>query len=213
MLTKIVLESESGSRTATYVYDGNKMKIINNETFIHQFFYSGNLVAKVESYNDGQLMSVFTFDYDSSGKLVQYKLDSTDLSRAWRDTYIYNNDNTISVNHFEAFDGGPETLEEQKVFLDSEGEIIRIERYNATGTAVSLYSYDAKNNPFRNVLGFDKLLNIFSLGIKHNIVTTLITDFDGSTISSAEKTITYNAQDYPATMQYEGSTSIEHYYY
>ena len=213
LLRKIVLESESGTRTTTYVYNGNKMNTISFGTYFNQFFYTGNAVTKVESYNNGQLMSVFTFDYDSSGKLVQSYLDSPGLELAWRDAYVYNNDNTISVNHYVSFEGGPETLQEQKLYLDSEGEIIRIERYDDLGTSVSLYTYDAKNNPFRNVMGFDKLLNVISLGIKHNTVTTLETDFDGSTISSSEKTIMYNAQDFPVTMQFEGDTSIERYYY
>ncbi|MBL0014269.1 MAG: hypothetical protein IPP30_11390 [Flavobacterium sp.] len=213
LLTKIVLESESGTRTTTYVYNGNKMNTISNGSTVSYFYYSGNLVSNIESFYNNQLMSVFTFDYNNAGKLVQSKLESFSNDLVIRDTFIYNDDNTISVNEYGTFEGGPETLQTQKYFLDSEGEIIRIEKNDGSGTAVSLYTYDTKNNPFKNVLGFDKLFNIMSLGIKHNTVTTLETDFDGSTISSTEKKIIYNAQDYPVTMQYEGASSIEHYYY
>lgn len=213
LLTKIVLESETGNRTTTYVYDGNKMNTISNGSTVSHFYYSGNLVTNVESFYNNQLISLFTFDYNNAGKLVQSTLESFSNDLVIRDTFIYNDDNTISVNEYGTFEGGPETLQTQKYFLDSEGEIIRIEKYDTSGTAVSLYTYDSKNNPFKNVIGFDKLFNIMSLGIKHNTVTTLETDFEGSTISNTSKTIVYNAQDFPKTMQFEGDTNVEHYYY
>ncbi len=213
LLKKIIRENENGITTInTYVYEGRKITTSSFSTYLQKFYYSGNLVTKVESYNSGQLMSVFTFEYNSSEKLVQYKLVSPDIGRSERDTYVYNNDNTISVNHYTAIDDDNETLQTQKYFTDSSGEIIKIERYSANSTATTLYTYDTKNNPFKNVIGFDKLLNIVGQGIKHNTLTTHETAFDG-VINQNEKVITYNTQDYPLNMQFEGSNTIEHYYY
>jgi hypothetical protein len=212
LLQKIVRESESGDVTTTYVYEGNKMKTNSFSTYVNKFYYTGNLVTKVDSYNNNQLMSVFTFEYDGSQKLIQSTISSPDIQYAERNTYEDNDDNTIAVNHYRTIDGGTEILQSQKYFTDTDGEIIRIEKYDTSGTAISLYTYDTKNNPYKNVIGFDKLLNIFTLGVMHNTLTTHETGFDG-TVYHTEKTITYNAQDYPVTMQYEGSSSIEHYYY
>jgi hypothetical protein len=213
LLQKIIRQNENGTTTTmTYVYNGKKMLTFGDGTISYKVFYNGNLVTKIESYNLNNLMSIFYFTYDSSEKLVQYKLDSPNLLRVWRNTYVYNNDNTISVSQYDAFDGGTETLQTQKYFLDSEGEIIRIEKYNGTNTAITLYTYDTKNNPFRNVVGFDKLLNIIGQGIWRNTITTDEIDFDG-TSSRSERIMTYNAQDFLLTSQFEGSSTIESYYY
>jgi hypothetical protein len=213
LLKKIIHENENGSTTiTTYVYDGKKMKTVSNGTYVSKFYYSGNLVTKVEGYINNLLASVFTFEYDTSEKLVQYKLVSSDISRSDRYTYVYNNDNTISVNHYTAIDDDNETLRTEKYFLGIDSEIIKIERYYSNGTSTTLYTYDSKNNPFRNVIGLDKLLNILSEGIKHNTLTKNETAFDSADILT-ERVIIYNAQDYPLTVQLEGSNDAEQYYY
>jgi len=144
-------------------------------------------------------------------KIVQSIKTSPDIDLVERDTLEYNNDNTISVNHYSAFEGGLETLQARKYFLDADGEIIKIEKYNSSDTATTFYTYDTKCNPYKDVIGFDKLLNYVSHGIRHNRLITHETNFDGSVIL-LEKTITYNAQDYPITVLYTGG-DVEHYYY
>lgn len=213
LLTKIIRESANGSTNiSTYTYDGRKMITSALTYSSSKLYYSGNLITKIESRdNNDHLMSVFTFEYNASEKLMQHRLVSPDIEVDHRTTYVYNDDNTISVNFYRTFDG-TETLQLQKYFLDAEGEIIKIEKYGTTGTEINLYTYDTKNNPFRNVAGFDKLLNLVSLGMKHNILSTHQTAIDG-TITHYEKNITYNDSGYPLTMQQVGSSAVERYYY
>ena len=67
-------------------------------------------------------------------------------------------------------------------------------------TANRVYTYDTKNNPFKNITGGDKInfINIEAIGVSRNILTDTYT----STFTNTElftTTYTYNSLDFPLT--------------
>jgi hypothetical protein len=77
------------------------------------------------------------------------------------------------------------------------------------------YQYDDKNNPFKNMVGFDKIAfaNGTASGINHNM-TLLTENFGGSTINTTT-TFTYNTANYPVTSSedYDGEITTSEYFY
>jgi hypothetical protein len=109
--------------------------------------------------------------------------------------YSYNSNGTISVREFSG-NATTQTEEGQasEYFLTNSGEIDHIETQEASGTVITRsYTYDAKNNPFKNVLGFDKFF-FSDTGFRHNVTSIMTANVQAYDVTS---TFTYNANDYP----------------
>jgi hypothetical protein len=60
--------------TVDYTYDGNKLvQGVYNDGFMEKFYYTGDLITKVEYLFEGEVEDRELFTYDAQGRLIEYK--------------------------------------------------------------------------------------------------------------------------------------------
>jgi len=132
----------------TYKYDGNK---IVSKTWdggaITYYTYTGDLITKIETkVANNMLGSSYEYTYLNGkvAKVVEKENGETD-SR----TYTYNANGTVS--YIRTRTGSQNTT---GLLTFENGNLVK----NEEGTSIYIFGYDTKNNPFKNVLGFNLLL-------------------------------------------------------
>ena len=190
-----------GNFTIDYVYNGNKIeKTMINDQILRKYYYTGNLISKVEDYIDNQLRVISTFTYNNNQLISHLIIDYPDPADPFEPIYAqktdftHNSNNTIS---YEIYSGTP--TEQSKL---------------QTNGTITNYTYDNKNSPFKNVLGVDKIIPYpFTQcdfdSKKHNLISK--NSSDGSSWSLNYQ---YNNQDYPISSVYDNtSVSPRQYFY
>lgn len=216
LVKKTIQEFTNGSPSITtfYHYNGAKLSTVTSDDFLYKYFYSGNLIIKEEIYHTNNLAYVLDFDYDQQNRLIQYKREAIGPGQIFRNVYHYNPDNTIFLDQYFIYEtGSEEELTHAKYYMSSTGEIEKIENYNGTVTETATFTYDSKNNPFKNTVGLDKLL--FPGGFYSNIISEVYSNYPPG-VSNVTFEFTYNSDNYPVTMERTIGTnhdaSIQYFY-
>lgn len=201
-----------------YFYNGNKIVYsIDSEGLRMNIFYDGDLIAREEWFQGTTMVEKIFYTYDNS-KLVTYQVLNLVDNIGQKITYDHNANGTIS---FTEFSGDLTTQDE----IESTGTIsntklvrnminpITLEQQVFTST----FTFDAKNNPFKNIVGYDKIYfadSEESLNYLNNITTnTKQIDAEPSTLY---ETLIYtygtgNTADYPTIIIYNDGTGTELY--
>lgn len=110
----------------------------------------------------------------------------------------------------------PNTKEEittrSGVLTYENGNIIKEDQTAGTMKSTRTYSYDQKNNPFKDIQGFDLLLNEISLYGNNNSINTSVSSPQSLESANYLTTIIYNEKDYPLkyTSFTNGGKSVEY---
>ena len=158
-----------GNIVNTYTYDGNKIlkSVYQNFTTSSTttYTYTGDFITRKSSssnsytdfiYENGKLKSALTYGPSpQNGQLVI----------VLKTLFTYNPNGTISKQTFNVdANAGIEYLDTNgtQTFTLSNGNIIKqviqSDTNSSTSTATYTYEYDLKNNPFKNVLGYNELI-------------------------------------------------------
>ncbi len=193
---------------ATYNYSGSKLLTIvrGNGNQIDTFTYDGDLITKIETLNDGNLISKSEFEYDATDKLIHYYRIHYEAVYGQDDSvtidYTHNANATISYIKNETLSIGSvvnSATTISGVIQTNNGMITSIQRGNATQGNQENYTYDTKNSPFKNITGFDKLIfednNLLFYPAFNNIIGKQYTS--GSYIEQTNYSYEYNADNYP----------------
>lgn len=138
--------------TSTYMYNGNKIVLESNDGgFVANYTYTGNMITKIEEKVNNQFQSSREFTY-VDGK-VATKVWKRNYGGTTSYAYSYNSNGTVSYKRTQP------TGTNTGVLTIANGNIVKNEVFN-NGTLLNTYTYgyDTKNNPFKNVLGFNLLL-------------------------------------------------------
>lgn len=215
-MKKSVSTSSTGNvRTTDYVYDGNKIVSATTNSLKINYFYTNDLISKIEFRYNQIVSNTLLLTYDNSQKLIE-KTATSDSQQVVKEIFQYNTDGTISSTATVTSQDSDSIVENSKYFLGSSGEIVTREVYNSAGTQITTYSYDTKNNLFKNVLNMNKLLqfdsNVFNC-------TGYQASRNGVVSNSSTSQFTYNSNDFPVTntsTTINGSTTssftIQHFY-
>ncbi|MEX0596332.1 MAG: hypothetical protein WD512_07510, partial [Candidatus Paceibacterota bacterium] len=196
-----------GSQPYHYNYNGNKLNYValgstDGSLGKIQFTYSGDLITKWEYYELNQPTGYGeTFSY-ANNKLVQKKIYSDGLVLEVTYDYVYNSDGTVNETETDA--NNPLVI--TKYYFDSNGNIIK----SVEGSTETIYEYDNKNLPYKNITGFNKIVPFSEASGQNN--ATKIIGGNNITIINYE----YNSQNYPISKESinsEGDTEIENYFY
>lgn len=174
----------------SYSYDGNKLLNITDDEsgeFVNYTYNEDNLISAV--YPSGG--DVAEFEYDNQGRISVYTYTDVDDHSPGQPevdvaNFAYNQDGSV----VQTWQGGV-GQSGSPFFFDQNGNITTAMEEN--------YTYDNKNNPFKNILGHSFFVNfwyqtIYSLGagINNNMIT-----------AGNENNIffyTYDDDDYPITI-------------
>lgn len=158
------------SSTTNISYEGSKIWSISDEKSKTYYEYEGNHIAKETSYIGDAVKETKYYDYENDLlKTVIVKSENKETKYI----YNYNSDGTITK---ETYDLDSKTQKEVKdpgktVYTIAEGNLMKLISdwgYRDVTTA-SRYEYDTKNNAFKNVLGFNLLLDQDEFGAEFNI--------------------------------------------
>lgn len=188
-----------------YEYSGSKLlrTFRDDGSYECVFTYSGNLLTNevITSVSNGaQYVTNITFEYDNSNRLILYSQGSFKME------YTYLSNNLVSQKSYQLDNnsGQFELAGENILTLNADNDIIQVAFENGI---IKTFVYDNRNNPFKNVTGWDKLNFVYNEGINHNVLN--VSQDNGQNYQ--EYFYTYNDLNYPVTRQGTGGT-IQYFY-
>lgn len=214
LVTKAIVDGD----VYTIKYDGVKILEESNTAGTSKFVYTytGNVITQIKDYSNGSLSTTTDFTYDND-KLINVKkvgiTFGSNTTNTETRTYTYPNSTTINCSRIRnyTFAGNPYTDKSDIVYTVKGEDVISLKEtyyHNnvLAGNLTETYAYDDKNNPYKNVLGFDKieLYNYWTsndnLSSKKNLVLFTNANTPTSSASSSYKlvyTTSYNDKNYP----------------
>lgn len=207
MLTKVVEVSVDGTSTTTLLaYDGNKLVSIDKADQLLKFYYTGDLITKVEEWDKAsQHLNTLEYSY-SEGRLTTIASSDNYVIN-----YVHNADGSVSYEKLtQRFDEVDVKNYHGILYFQNENLVKDEKTLDDAGSGMVVKKsvsrvYDTKNNALKNILGFDKLLD-FSKAISSNneIVGThassikyLDDDQVVSSIKRIDSKYQYNSNGYP----------------
>lgn len=204
LLKKIVYIDDSGNKEEyNLAYEKNKLTSItlnsNSTQFngnLRLFTYSNDIITKITTFNNEELYSIEEYNY-KNGKVDSYSIDYLEDPYKERTTYTYNTDLSITFNEFSTYKPTNQESKDAtgKLFYDN-SNIIKVEKFENVE-----FEYDNHLNPFKNILGFnlllDKLPYFFGAGAVNNCTKISETDLIPTpSIITTEFEYSYNEKGY-----------------
>jgi hypothetical protein len=201
----ILPKTQTSSENGWYLeYDYNGRKLIESRLWINNVYqskiiytYTGDLITKLEQFgetgdvvNDESNSGGSYYFYSNAGKLIErqtfYFEDGNEvISRITN--YAYNPDETTTERW------GDEII----IYSFSNNEITSVQTSNGVENSTSTIILDEKNNPFKNVLGYNKIdIPTFS---QQNLIYYKRIYSSGITENETVMEYTYNSDNYPTT--------------
>lgn len=199
-------------------YDGNKLiSQTTDDGEVYKFTYTGDVITKVEYFNADKQLEYTTEYVYTGGKLTSTteKANNEVLKKAastyGKTKYTYNADGTITAKRFYEYQDGTE---------EEQGSVIKItikdSNYSKAETNFSgnlqyttTYEYDSKNNPFKNITGFNLLIDWQTDASRNNVTkqTRVTAQVLGKTSVSDNTQVstysyTYDSNNFPTESKF-----------
>ncbi|MBF4491730.1 hypothetical protein IR010_04190 [Flavobacterium sp. MR2016-29] len=189
----IITGADNSFSEVKCLYDGNKIvsNTSNNENEL-RYIYTGTKITKLEFFEKGMLQSYIDYTYNNE-KLVSKSNMLPNGEKISETEYTYFDNGNIS--YLESIKAGSQIVTVLGVYKFSNGNLLSSEKYeNGVMTTGVYYEYDNKNNPSKNILGFNLLLD-HDVSVNNVVKQTCISNSGVTTeFTNAYK---YNAKDYP----------------
>jgi hypothetical protein len=230
-LKKMIFDEGNGNPiTYDFTYNDNKLNEISYEFngLIRKNIYSydGNLIMKIETFNGQELSGRNQYFYENNNlKTLLYEdIGTGDESFSVKFKYIYthNLNGTIFEEKFKLVDGAYENLDETSLYTMINGNLTKKNMsttysfFNGSNTetirsiSTNSYEYDNKNNPFKNILGFNKI-QFSDFYSSNNVIkeTSQYESVTGDEVSTAQNpkiknyVLIYDANNYLTESKYD----------
>lgn len=204
LLKRATLTYNGGANviTSDFFYNGSKLShIIASEGRRIIYFYTGDLITRMEYHKHDGLESVDLLEYDDNENLIERRQITNNTG--YKVIYTYNADGTVSVAAFtgDAIAQNTPTDLNKKVFF-TDGMLTRIDDYKMIdGNLEAMhtnYSFDTAMSPFTQIIGYDKL-TFYEMGAPpglHNLTSITFTTSVNSNTDVDEIVNTYNGNNY-----------------
>lgn len=209
VLLKRIVETDPDGivSNTTITYSGNKIvRMSFDDGTYENYTYTGDLITKSESFDENDdLNEAFIYVYDGSGKLIESRwLDYLSASGSSKQVYVYNNDGTISFQEFYGDVDSQTSLARVGKIFANKYEVYMPEEVGSypAHTITHTFTYDDKNQPMKNVTGYNKIWFAFTdygTNYANNITSDLHTNTLGVYQPITSTVYTYNSQNYPIT--------------
>lgn len=207
LIKKIIVSVNGSDMIYNYSYIGSKLKQISmNDGNVTKYTYTGNNISSIKNYYNDVVFYQTHFQYDNNHRVtshLEYYMSNNIVAE--RTDFTYNLNNIISYQKYYGSLSSQTTIGDSGfIYNNSYNETYKIEKYDQWYlNEKSICSYDLKNNPKKNIIGFDKQPFIF--GKYFNCLTTENFDSQDNLISSFSYEYTYDSNDFPVN-------SIQNYY-
>ena len=199
-------------------YNGNKIERIEtmstndglDETL---FYYTGDLITKIEEYDGAILATLKRYQYDGQGNPVSFIDYNYNTKTSEKVILAYNLDGTLTYNLYKGNLVSQNNISSrQSNATITNGEITSLNEVDNTYSGspsdkTYKLTYDNKNTPFKNILGYEKIIlidrNFNDYGINHNNVKEITIDnLSGESYTSMTADIQYNSNNFPINIEY-----------
>lgn len=218
--------NDGSSEPENILYNGNKIiSITDSDGYLTKFTYTGEQITKKEEIAVGGKLS-YTYEYSyTSGRLASYIKKQTGAVYYYKTKYNSNADGTVSYEEFRIniSTGVEEEYGRAGKYTFKDNNLIKDESSFYGTDNVTIYEYDTKYAPFKNVLGLNLLLDYISSASDfinaNNEIKKTITTGSGSNLrtSTLFYTYIYDGNNFPSqkTVSFPSgsSTSTETYQY
>lgn len=205
LVTKIIKKySSSDIATNEFLYEDNKILTERNNTgFLRKFTYDENVIIRIEETVNNNFQNSRDYSY-KDGKLIKMVLKQ---NYGGTIMYTYTHKDDGNVSYIKTQTGSENST---GFLLISNGNIIENTvtyggKYPSTVTYK--FEYDNKNNPFKNVLGFNLLLDDQEMFSSNNLTK------DGSGEPPYYFTLLYDDNNFPTSRKNIQSNEIIDFYY
>ena len=211
LLKKASYVSTGGSFTTDFTYSGNKLvSWVDSFGDKKTFTYTGDLITKIVDTDDkGNVDYTTEFTY-TNGKLTSEISLETGDDYKYKTKYVHNTDGTIS---FEEFRVAVATGKEEKYgdigkYTFKNGNLVKKEKSYYGTNSSETYEYDAKNNPFKNVVGFNLFVDDEEGAYVNNIVKRTYPNSNSTDTYTNTYEYKYNAEGFPTEQKdfYNGAS-------
>ena len=199
LVKKTITTTESGQVTATYSYEGTKLKNITfDNNAIIEYTYTGNLITRIKTTQDDffdpseDYITEMLYEYDTNNRKIKETFVLPNERRITIYGYLENGSITRSLSMYNS--NGDLTYQKSDTVSYSENAINFIDLN-------SVHTYDTKNHPLKNITGWKEVTSPVNYLNGHNRLTS---GTPGSGIGLSY-TYTYNENNYP-TMSIETDT-------
>lgn len=198
--------------SATYEYDNNKLMKISYATQYHNsagsrdFIYENERLLKVNQFDENNLLIEYIeLKYNSDNTLEEYIQYNLVENSAIKHILTYNFNSNISVISFTGDFTSQENLQDETTYtLDILKNITKIkgEHY------LTIFTYDKKNNPFKNIFAKDilNLIGILHYGLDRGVVNNCLSynvTYDNRVTTHVDLIYLYNENSYPKKITYK----------
>lgn len=200
LLKQIIFTDSSGQliESIQYSYNENKLVSITKGNHKSNYTYSGDKIIKIEDSEKNILNKITEYTYNSDNKLHSSIETEIGSSYSFKTLYSYNLNGTVTFKEF-MINSNTETISDEGSmgkFVFSQHNLIKIEKSNNNGYEfLATYEYDRKNNPFKNVLGFNLIFNFPEKISTNNIIKSTNT-FDSFNFVNTHS-YSYNSIGFP----------------
>lgn len=219
LIKRIVQTTPQVEYVTDFTYDGLKMVESKESTtnFLRRgvYTYTGDLVTKIEYFDiDDALIETRIFNYNTENKITSM-LKLLYLSESGtRVTFTHNSDGSVTAIGYSGDLINQNVLEYNNTITFSNGEISSM--VQNMGNLTLNCSYDNKNNPFKNVIGFDEIAyandGFFATAINHNLIQNNLSQ-PGIPVFTTNYNFTYNSNDFPLTQTTDSAGVLITYTY
>ncbi len=209
LLKKASYVSTGESFTTDFTYSGNKLvSWVDSFGDKKTFTYTGDLITKIVDTDDkGNVDYTTEFTY-TNGKLTSEISLETGADYKYKTKYVHNTDGTISFEEFRVAvaTGKEEEYGDIGKYTFKNGNLVKKEKSYYGTNSSETYEYDAKNNPFKNVVGFNLFVNDEEGAYVNNIVKRTYSNSTGTYTNTYE--YKYNAEGFPTEQKdfYNGAS-------
>lgn len=142
-------------------YDGNKIKSLIGEAGRIEFLYEGDFIIKQTRYYTKEGKDVkndeFSYSYKNDKLFLETHVEGDHKSTR---AFTYNDNGTVDVKSNTIYSSGLQEREEKQEYTFVNGNLVKsIYHYNENRRSELKFEYDSNNNPFKNVLGYQLLMN------------------------------------------------------
>lgn len=184
-----------------YQYNGNKIDRIVNSSNLIVYTYTGDLITKVEHFNNNQLTIRTIFTYDSNNRITSEIVYNMQATYAEKTVYSYATNSLIDYEFYTGDHTNQTTLGKTgKIYLNSEGEKIKVENFiQGLYQGKSEFTYGNKCDLFKNVICLDKKASLHSSGTLKNLANIKEYDANNNLVDDWNDTTNYGSNGFPTT--------------
>lgn len=210
----IIINTQEGTSEINFTYEGKKLveqKSTGYLNYTKRFYYTGDLITKYEVMSGANNTIVTDLTYEK-GKLKTLSENRrylyTGAAYVKKTTYTYNADDSVSfvTNDIDKETNKITSTRTGKLTYVN-GNLVKDERFDdPTGFISTVLEYDTKNNPSKNVIGFNLLLGYSDFNYSANNKSKLTTNGVYSSPWTVYTTYEYDENNFPTVAKHSDET-------